>query len=307
MTSSKIHVVFGAGVLGKEIARQLARSGELVRLATRSGTSLVDGAEPVLADLRDAASVKAAAQDADVIYFCGAPPYQNWDREFYALQEGAIIAAREAGAILVAAENLYGYGVAGHLHEALPLVAKTRKGAVRARMSHRLFEAHSGGEIRAVSGRASDFFGPDVRISALGDRFWPELLKGKPVSWFGNPDKRHTFTYLPDFAGALIDLGALPESWGRAWHVPSPETMTLRQFAEQVSRLAGRTAPKIRQTPRLVLRLLGLAIPAAGEMVEMEYAFANDFVMAQDDWNARFERRATELDDALITTIESWK
>lgn len=307
MTSQSRHVVFGAGVLGREVARQLVRAGVAVRLATRSGTAGVDGAEPVRADLSVAASAVAAAQGADVIYLCAAPPYHDWSRSFAALQEGAIAAARYAGAVLVVAENLYGYGVAGHLRETLPLSATTRKGAVRARMSHRLFEAHACGEIRAVSGRASDFFGPAVRMSALGERFWPQLLKGKPVHWFGDVDARHTFTYLPDFAAALIALGAEPGSWGRAWHVPSPDTLSVREIVGHAARLAQLNVPQLRRTPRVVLKLVGLVVPAAGEMVEIEYAFANDFVMLQDDWNQRFEQRATHWESALEATLASWR
>jgi len=307
MTSYSKHVIFGAGVLGREVARQLVQTGADVRLATRSGTSGIYGVDAVKADLTDPASAVEAARGADVLYFCAAPPYQDWSRSFAALQGGAIAAARQSGAVLVAAENLYGYGVAGELHEALPLDAKTRKGSARAQMSHRLLEAHAGGEIRAVAGRASDFFGPGVRLSALGDRFWPALLKGKPISWFGDPDKRHSFTFLPDFAQALIALGADSGSWGRAWHVPSPETLTVRDIAIRAATIANVALPQLRRTPRFVLRLVGLAVPAAGEMVELEYAFADDFMMLQNDWNAHFRQRATGWDDALGATLAKWQ
>jgi nucleoside-diphosphate-sugar epimerase len=307
MTAQQTHVVFGAGVLGREVARQLTATGAVVRLVTRSGSAHLPGLEPRAADLSDPAGAIAAAKGADVLYFCAAPPYQDWSRSFMALQEGAIAAARQTGAVLVAAENLYGYGVAGRLTEDLPLTATTRKGAVRARMSHRLFEAHAGGEIRAVSGRASDFFGPGVRMSAIGDRFWPDLLKGKPVNWFGDPDARHSFTYLPDFARALIALGAAEDAHGRAWHVGSPDVLTPRAVATRAASLAGAPAPKLRRTPKLLLRLVGLAIPAAGEMVEMEYSFASDFVMAHDDWTGRFGQTATPWDKALSATLASWQ
>lgn len=307
MTPRPQHVIFGAGILGRTIAEQLAQAGEAVRLVTRSGNTHLPGVEPVAADLFDPASAIHAATGAQVIYFCAAPSYQDWSRSFMPMQEGAIAAARKTGAVLVAGENLYGYGVAGRLTEDLPLSAKTRKGSVRARMSHRLFAAHESGEIRAVSGRASDFFGPGVRMSALGDRFWPALLQGKPVNWFGDPDKRHTFTYLPDFANALIALGRTPDIWGRAWHVPSPETLTPREVANRAARLLGRGEPRLRRTPRLLLRLVSLTQPAAAEMIEMEYAFVDDFVMAHDDWASRFGSPATEWEPALRATLDAWK
>lgn len=306
MSSQPQHVIFGAGILGRTIASQLAETGASVRLVTRGGKTGLPGVTATKGDVSDPDAASYAARGADVIYFCAAPPYEDWSRGFMTLQEGAIAAARQTGAVLVAAENLYGYGVAGTLHEDLPLTASTRKGAIRARMSNRLFAAHAGGEIRAVSGRASDFFGPGVRMSALGDRFWPGLIRGKPLNWFGNPDTLHTFTYLPDFARALITLGAHPDCWGRAWHVPSPETLTVRQVARSAAAMIGAPEPRLRRTPRLLLRLVGLAQPAAGEMVEMEYSFANDCVMAQDHWNTRFGQTATSWEPALRATLDDW-
>lgn len=307
MTARPQHVIFGAGILGQTIARQLAATGVPVRLVSRSGTTRLPGVTAAKADLADPATATRAATGADVIYFCAAPPYQDWATGFLPLQDAAIAAARATGAVLVAAENLYGYGVAGTLHEGLPLSARTRKGAIRARMSQRLFAAHDAGEIRAVSGRASDFFGPGVRTSALGERFWPDLLRGRPLNWFGNPDARHSFTYLPDFARALITLGTTPDAWGRAWHVPSPETRTVREVARQAAALIGAPEPRLRRTPRLLLRAVGLMQPAAAEVIEMEYAFASDFVSVQSDWDKRFGTAATPWTPALQATLDAWQ
>lgn len=301
------HVIFGAGILGLTIAAELAATQASVRLVTRSGTARIAGVTAEKADLADPESAVQAARGADVIYFCAAPAYQDWAKGFYVLQEAAITAAARTGAVLVAAENLYGYGVAGTLHEGLPLIARTRKGAVRARMSQCLFQADASGKICAVSGRASDFFGPGVRSSALGERFWQDLIKGRPVNWFGDPDTKHSFTYLPDFARALITLGGTPDAYGRAWHVPSPEALTLRQVAQRAARMISAPEPRLRRTPRLLLRLVGMMQPAAGEMVEMEYAFTSDFVMAQADWDRRFKTEATGWEPALRATLNAWQ
>lgn len=306
MTSQPQHVIFGAGILGLTIAAELAAMGASVRLVTRKGTSHLPGVTAAKADLADPDSAIQAARGADVLYFCAAPPYQDWTRSFYPLQNAAIAAARHSGAVLVSAENLYGYGVAGTLHESLPLMAMTQKGAARAQMSKRLFQAHEGGEIRAVSGRASDFFGPKVHTSALGERFWPDLIKGRLLNWFGDPDTRHSFTYLPDFARALITLGGTPDAFGRAWHVPSPKPLTVREVARRAARMIGAPEPRLRRTPRLLLRLVGIMQPAAGEMVEMEYTFVSDFVMSHADWDRRFKTVATGWEPALRATLDAW-
>lgn len=303
MNTNTTHVIFGAGPLGREVTRQLVETGATVRVVTRMGSNDLPGAKPVAADLIDPASAISAARGADIIYFCAAPAYTQWTRTFMALQEGAIAAARQTGAVLVVAENLYGYGVAGELFETTPLSATTRKGGIRARMSHRLFEAHRREEIRAVSGRASDFFGPGVTQSALGDRFWSQLLSGRSINWFGNPEALHSFTYLPDFAGALITLGGRSDALGRAWHVPSLPPMSLRAFASKAAKIAGVANPKIRRTPRALLRLISLFNRSAGELIEMEYSFSRDFVIRHDDWNAAFDFGPTNLNGAIAATI----
>ncbi len=307
MKKNTTHVVFGAGPLGREVTRQLVEARATVRLVSRSGSNDLPGAVSVAADLMDPASATSAARGADVIYFCGAPAYTEWARTFMALQEGAIAAARQTGAVLVVAENLYGYGVAGELFETMPLSATTRKGGIRARMSHRLFEAHRGEEIRAVSGRASDFFGPGVKQSALGDRFWPELLSGRTINWFGNADALHSFTYLPDFARALIALGAQTDAWGRAWHVPSLPPMSVRAFASKAAMIGGVADLKIRRTPRALLRVISLFNRPAGELIEMEYSFKSDFVIRHDDWNAAFDLGPTNAEVAIAATIDDWR
>ncbi|NJS40357.1 MAG: NAD-dependent epimerase/dehydratase family protein [Rhodobacteraceae bacterium] len=307
MNSTSLHVVIGAGPLGRAVAEQALGDGNQVRMVTRSGKGGVSGADSIAADIMDAGAARAACEGADVVYQCAAPAYQNWPKAFPTLQENVLQGAARAGAVLVAAENLYAYGVAGRLHEGLPLAATTRKGSTRAALSRRLFEAYTGGELRTVSPAARDFFGPGVRVSAIGERLWPALLKGKPVDWFGNPDLPHSLTYVPDFARALVRLGAEERAWGRAWHVLSPEPLTPRQVIARMAALAGLPEPKVRQTPALMLRLVGLFVPAAGEIIEMGYSYNEPFVMDDSAYREAFGGTSTDWETALTATLAFWR
>ncbi len=308
MTTNDLHVVIGAGPLGAAVARELAVQGRRVRLVTRSGRPAGHGIEPAAADMMRREDALRATAGAAVVYQCASPAYHRWVDEFPHLQGNALAGAAAAGAVLVAAENLYGYGVAGDLHEGLPLAATTRKGAVRARLGERLLAAHARGEVRAVAGRAADFVGPGVRQSALGERFWPALLAGRALDWFGDPDAPHTFTFVPDFARALLRLGAEERAWGRAWHVPSPPTLTPREVAARAAALAGvPPAPRMRRTPALVLRGVGLFVPAAGELVEMGYAFARPLAMSHNAYAEAFGGGATGWDEVLGATVAWWR
>ncbi|HMQ26044.1 MAG TPA: hypothetical protein PKA98_08650, partial [Acidimicrobiales bacterium] len=227
----------------------------------------------------------------------------RWPEEFPALQAGIVDAAEAAGALLVVAENLYGYGPHdGSLTEDLPLAATTRKGRVRAEMWEALEAAHDAGRLRVVAGRASDFFGPGVEGSAVGDRFFGPLVKGKAAEAAGDPDRLHSYTYVADFGEALVRLSETPAAWGRAWHVPNAPTVSTRALAARAAALAG-TQGRVRAFARWQLRLVGLFVPAVREMVEMLYEFEEDFVVDHSAYAAVCGDHATPLDESLAATV----
>jgi nucleoside-diphosphate-sugar epimerase len=160
--------------------------------------------------------------------------------------------------------------------------------------------------VRTVAGRASDFFGPRAEGSAVGDRFFPQIVAGKPVSVVGDPEARHTFTFVRDFARALVVLGSTEEAWGRAWHVPNDETLTIRGFAERAYAAAG-TSGRVKVTPPWALRAVGLFVPGARETVEMLYEFDEDFVVDDRAFRDAFGSTATPLDEALAETVAWWR
>ncbi|MFF0817177.1 NAD-dependent epimerase/dehydratase family protein [Rhodococcus sp. NPDC003318] len=299
------HVVLGAGPVGRAVVASLTTRGITPAVVTRSGHA-VPGATSRRADLTDPAAAAAAVADAEVVFQCAQPAYHRWPQEFRALQSRVIGAAAAAGALLVVAENVYGYGVVpGPLTEALPLSAETRKGQVRAQMWRDLSDAHRAGQVRVVAGRASDFFGPGVTASAVGARFFTPIVRGKPVPVAGDPDRRHTYTYVPDFGEALVRLSETPATWGRAWHVPNPATVTTREFAERAATLAAEPL-RLRPVRPWQLRLLGTLVPAARETVEMLYQFDDDHVVDHTAYAAVLGDHATALDDALAATIAAY-
>jgi nucleoside-diphosphate-sugar epimerase len=299
---STSHVILGAGPVGRAVVSALSDRGVKATVVTRSGTA-VPGAISRPADLTDPFQAAAAVAGADVIFQCAQPGYHRWPQEFPGMQASAVEAAAAAGALLVVAENLYGYGpAAGPLTQDLPLRASTRKGAVRAQMWRDLEAAHRAGRVRVVAARASDFFGPGVEGSAVGTRFFGALAKGRAAQILGDPDRLHTYTYVADFGEALVRLSEAPQTWGRAWHVPNSPTITTRQFAERAAAIMG-TGPQLNRLARWQLRLIGTFMPAVREMVEMLYEFEEDWVVDSSAYTAALGDHATPLDAALAATI----
>jgi nucleoside-diphosphate-sugar epimerase len=296
------HVVLGAGPVARSVVAALVDRGIQPAVVTRSGTS-IPGAVSRRADIGDADALAATVSGAQVIYQCAQPPYHRWPQEFPPLQDRVLAAAESSGALLVAAENLYGYAPpSGPLTEDLPLGATTRKGAVRAAMWHQLAEAHRSGRVRTVAARASDFFGPGVTASAVGDRFFGPLVAGKAVQVLGDPDRLHTYTYVVDFGEALVRLSETPTTWGQAWHVPNAPTTTTRAFAERAAAIAG-TAARLKPVKPWQLRLAGVFVPALREMEELRYEFERDWVVSHERYAAVLGDHATDLDVALGATV----
>jgi nucleoside-diphosphate-sugar epimerase len=298
------HVVLGAGPVGRSVVAALDARGVTPAVVTRSGTA-VPGARSRTADISDPAQAAAAVTGAQVVFQCTSPAYHQWPAQFPALQASVVDAAASAGALLVVAENLYGYGPGdGLLTEDRPLTAATRKGAVRARLWQDLAAAHQAGRLRVVAGRASDFYGPGVGAgSSVGDRFFGPLVRGKPVTVLGDPDRLHTYTYIGDFGEALVALSETESTWGRPWHVPSAPAVTTRSFAAQAADLAGVAAPRLRRLATWQLRLVGLAVPAVREVPEMLYQFEQDWVVDYSAYAAAVGGRATPMRTALAATV----
>jgi nucleoside-diphosphate-sugar epimerase len=306
----ELHVIFGTGAVGMSVMDELMQRGRRrVRMVNRSGrASVPDGVEVVGGDATDEAFAREASEGASVVYFALNPPYDKWSELFPPLQAGVLEGAARAGAKLVAMENLYMYGPTDGrpLTEDLSHAPNTRKGAVRAMMSKELMEAHKSGKVRVAIGRASDFFGPRVLVSAAGEQVFGRAVEGKSAQVAGDPDQPHTYTYVPDIGRGLVILGEREKALGQAWHLPSPETLTTRQFVEMIFEEAGKPA-RIQAAPKIVLRAIGLFNPGMREMIEMLYEFEEPFVVDDSKFEQAFGERATPLKEAIGNTVRWYR
>lgn len=308
MTAEPLHVVVGAGPLGLGVVRELRARSAPVRVVNRSGVAEVHAdVDAVAADVTDHADARRACEGASVVYNCTNAPYTDWQRAFPPIWEGVLAGAMAADATLVCADNLYCYGaVDGPLTEDLPWDAETRKGRTRAEMARRVLDAHEAGAVRATIGKASDFFGPGVRESAAGERVFGNLLRGKKAEVLGDPDQPHTYTFVEDFARALVVLGSDERAWGEVWHVPSPPTVSTREFVTRVAEAVG-VEPRLRVAPGWFVRLAGVVSSTMRELDEMRYEFEEPFVVSHEKFDTTFDLDPTPLDEAIEATVEWYR
>lgn len=301
-----MNVILGTGPLGMSVMRELVAREEPVTMVSSSGkASVPQGVRLERANLMDEEQAKRALKDSKFVYQCAQPPYHKWGELFVPFQDNIISGTMAAGAKLIAAENLYMYGrVRGAMHERLPYSAATKKGQVRAAMSRTLTNLHQSGKLQVTMGRGADFFGPNVHNSSVGSRLFNPIVRGKACTVMGNPDRKHTYTYIDDFGKALVVLSKHENAFGQVWHVPNADAVTTREFVEMAYRLAGFPAA-IRPMGKGMLRLGGLFIPEARESIEMLYQFEEDFVVESSKFTKRFGMAATPLEVALDKTLQS--
>ena len=306
MDEAQLHVVFGTGQVGSALAAHLARLGIPVRAVSRHRpATLAGGTDWRAADVTDPEAAADAAKGASVVYQCVNAPYTQWPELFPPLQRGVLAAAERNGALLVALENLYGYGPTDGkpMTEDLPLAATTVKGRTRAAMTAELLAAADAGRVRIAIGRASDFFGAGVtQGSTLGERVFGNALAGRRADFIGNPDLPHTYSYVPDIAAGLAALGTEARAAGEVWHLPGPQTVTTRALLDLVAGEVGHPVG-IRSVPKLAVRALGLVNPMMRELAEMAYEFDEPFILDTSKYQSAFGAAGTPLADAIAATV----
>ncbi len=305
-----LHVVFGSGPVGTWIARALVEHGQKVRVVNRSGRRpglLPDSAEIATADASVQAEAAKAASGATVVYQAMNPPYHRWHELFPALQAGALAAAKAASARYVSIDNLYMYDASrGPISADTSLNPASKKGELRLRMAQDVLDAHERGEVQTTILRSSDYYGPGVTDSALGARVFEPILAGKRGEVLGELDQAHSYAYIEDVGRAAAALGSSPEALGRVWIAPHAPARTQRQVLERVFALVGRE-PAYSVMTRSKLRLGGIFVPEAREMIEMMYEFAEPFVVDSSATEQAFALEATPFDEGLDRTVNWYR
>ncbi len=275
------HLILGAGPVGRATAALLARNGQDVTLASRSGTGVaIDGVRRLALDAADPAALLAAANGQDALYNCLNPAYTRWSTDWPPLANALLAAAERSGAVLATASNLYAYGpVAGPMVAGLPDASPEARGRVRARMWADALAAHESGRLRAVEVRASDYLGPGVGAGSHLTRLVPALRAGKRPLLIGSPDLPHTWTDIRDVARTLVAVAGDPAAWGRVWHVPSNAPKTQREALTEIAAVLGRPLARPRVMGAGALRALGIFSPFLRELAGTAYQFTDPFVM----------------------------
>lgn len=296
-------VVTGAGPVGWTVAEQLAAAGHRVRVLTRSGSGPEHPkVERQQVDVSDERALHAALEGARTVFHCIHAAYtaKAWREELPKTEQGVLRAA--SGALVVFPESLYSYTEPdGVMTERGPRGASGGKRGVRTE----LLAARERSGTETVSVVASDLFGPRVRAAHAGERMVPRVLAGRRVRVLGSADVPHSFTYMPDYARAMIAAAEHPAARDTVLHAPTGPALTQRALVAAFAAAAGVPA-RVGTVPSWLVHA-GARVPGTlRELDEMLYQFRSPFVMDSRHTQELLGLSPTPLQQAVQETLAWW-
>lgn len=226
----RVATVFGgSGFIGRHLIKRLAKTGTVIRVATRHPSSAnflrMNGAVgqiiPIATNIGDDASVAAAVQGADIVINLIGILYESGSNTFQGTQADApgriARAAKAAGA-----QRFVQISAIGADAGSASVYARTKAAGEQA-----VLDAFPEATIlrpSIVFGPEDDFFN---RFAAMA-RIFPAL----PL--IGGGHTRFQPVYVGDVADAIMKALELPEAQGKTYELGGPRVYTFRRLMELV-------------------------------------------------------------------------
>lgn len=304
-------VIGGSGAIGAATVEILAEKQLPVKVIARDkqyAEQLFKHLENVTVKQADALNIqqlREALENSQIIFNCINPPYHKWQELLLPIHKNILKVASELNTKLVVADNIYAYGEpqATELAENHPLAATTKKGTLRIKLQQMLLQAHQQGKTQVIIARFGDFFGPNFR-NQLADYYFRNPIKGKKGSWIFDDTQPHAFIYTKDAARALVEIALQDDTYGQIWHVAHHEPLTGIQFFNYVQQALNKPV-KWTVLKKWQMKLIGLFMPPAKELIENEYQWSRPLLINADKFKQKFPNfRFTPHQQAMQETIQ---
>ena len=302
--------ILGTEQLGLAIMQLLLDKNpdEKILLVNRTGKldiPIPQNVQVTASDVTSKTAMAAIASRSEIIFSCTDMPYDKWAAFYPATATALAYAVSETNAKLVFADNLYSYGnVAGkEMNEQMPHSAKTKKGKIRAGVINTLLYSGDPFNNRVAFVKAADFIGPRIHKGIFGTDFLDRVHDGKRVMLFGNIALPHTFTYIKDFAAAMINVGTANDTFGQIWHAPNAPALSLDKWVHLFEVVTNRKIKKS-VTPKFIIRIAGLFNSFIKELYEMAYQFEYPYLVNHDKYLNRFGDHIAYPSGIVKETVE---
>ena len=301
------NTILGAGgVVADNLAKILLKDKQSVRLVSRTGYT-IPGAIAVKADVTLPDQTIEAVKDSSIVYLFVGLKYDHvvWAESWPRIMSNVIEACKRSSAKLVFLDNVYAYGkVEGIMKESTPYNPCSKKGEIRMKISTELMSEVRAGNLKALIARAADFYGPFADKTGVPNIlvFHP-LAQGKKASWLVNDSVKHSYTFTPDIARAIIILSKSDNAFNQVWHLPTaPDPFTGKEFIETTAEMFG-INPKYRVLPKWMVKMAGLFDKTAAESYEMLYQNEFDYLFDSSKFQNAFSLRPVSYRDGIRETV----
>ncbi len=307
---SKIITVLGAsGNVGKLVVSYLAEKAYNVRAVGRKlpkySDSRISNHE---VDFESLEQIMEIVEGSDSFICLIGLEYKTgvWQEKWPSLVEKLILVAEKTSSKFIFFDNVYGYGlVEGKMTENSPLRAETGKGLVRQELDEMIQKAIDKKKIKAVIAKSADFYGPEIYSSVLSDRFFVWAKEKGTAEVFGNPLKKHNYTYVGDIAPALEKL--INSDFTGNIHLPTQKPLTGLEFGKVLEEVLNKPI-KIVGLRKSTVFFLRLFIPILRELYEMMYQSENDYNFDSHKILKMFpDLKVTSYEEGFKETLDWWE
>ncbi len=304
-------ILGSGGIIGIELAKELPKYTDRVRLVARNPKKVNDKDELVKADVLDYAQLVKAIAGSDIVYVTVGFEYNTkvWQESWPKFMRNVIEICKKEDCKLVFFDNVYMYDEnhIGKMTENTPINPPSKKGKVRAEIANMILDAVKNDGLKALIARSADFYGPGVpkNNSLLNEIVFKPLSNGKKANWLCSPEHKHSFTYTVDAGKATALLGNTEKAYGQVWHLPTASNpMTGKEIVNLAASKFG-ASPKIQNAPRFLVKLMGLFMPIMKESVEMLYQYDRDYVFDSSKFEKEFGISPTSYEDGISEVIKT--
>jgi nucleoside-diphosphate-sugar epimerase len=305
--------ILGTGQLGIAVMEVLLKANPHEEITLVNRTGKLDRTIPVnvkliTADVTNKIDMESIARKSEVIFSCTDVPYQSWAKFYPATASALAHALNNTNAKLVFADNMYSYGnVLGDImHEELPHKAQTRKGLIRTSVINTLLKSGKEFSKRVAFVKAADFIGPRIYKGVFGTDFLDRIYNKKTVLLSGKIGLPHTFTYINDFAQAIVNVGGAADAFGQLWHAPNATAISIDKWIHLFQICTGEKV-EIRLLPKFVVRMAGMFNSLIREFYELAYQFEYPYLVDHSKYTNRFGDHSTSPSVIVKETVQWYK
>jgi len=296
-------ILGGGGGAGTELAGQLIKYTDRIRIVNRNPKKVNASDQVIKADLSDPNNLDEVVKGSEVVYVTIGFEYKTsvWKEKWPKFMRSLIESCRKHGSRIVFVDNIYMYDpeYLSDMTEETPVKPVSQKGKVRAEIASMLINSVERGEVSALIARSADFYGPGVAGSYLTQTVLNNLIKDKNPQWLGKTDVIHNFAYSRDIGISLAILGNTPDAFNQIWHLPAAEEkMTSRQWIELMMKAMNKEK-KINSIPTFMMGPIGLFIPVLKELKDVSYQLDNDYFLNSGKFNGRFNFKPTDPETGI--------